>query len=284
MAMATGLRTLSIAAVVVLAVGAAASAQPASGWTYAAFMKAYEESGRTTTLTEAGFARIQERKARALKTIEAYLEERFGRADPLVMKAFAEVPREYFHYNYGTGRAFPEAAYEDNAKPWVIGLGSVLSDYLGQAYMTQLAGLTPASVVLEVGTGSGFQAAIFSRMARRVYSIEIIEPLGKQVAKIFRPLGYTNVDTKVGDGYFGWPEVSGGFDVIMFTCAAQYVPPGLFGQLRPGGRLIVPIGQPFKRGQFLYVYTKDAQSKIHSRKDVGVFFVPMTGEIMKHRQ
>jgi protein-L-isoaspartate(D-aspartate) O-methyltransferase len=235
------------------------------------------------TLTEAEFARVQERKRHALQTIEHYLKSRFGYADPLVMRAFAEVPREYFHFNYATGRAFPELAYEEEAKPWAIGFGSALSDYLGQAYMTQLARVTPDSVVLEIGTGSGFQAAVFSRMAKQVYSIEIIEPLGKAVSRIFRPLGYGNVAIRVGDGYFGWPEVSDGFDVIMFTCAAQYVPQGLFGQLRPGGRLIVPIGQPFKRGQYLYVYTKDDQGKIHSRKDVGVFFVPMIGEIMRRR-
>lgn len=257
---------------------------PAPTWTYAAFARAYEQSGRKTALTEAGFARIQERKRRALKVIEGYLKTKFGEADPRVIQAFAEVPREFFHYDYGARRAFPEVAYEDDAKPWAIGYGSALSDYLGQAYMTQLAKVSPESVVLEIGTGSGFQASVLSRMARQAYTIEIIEPLGKAVAHIFRPLGYLNVETKVGDGFFGWPEVSGGFDMIMFTAAAPYVPPALFNQLKPGGRLIVPIGQPFKRGQFLYVFTKDAQGKIHSRKDVGVYFVPMTGQIMKRRQ
>ncbi len=253
-------------------------------WTFATFTKAYEESGRKTALTETGFTRVQERKERALTVIEDYLKTKFGQADPLVMKAFTDVPREYFHFNYSTGRATPEVAYEENAKPWAIGYGSALSDYLGQAYMTQLAKVSPDHIVLEIGTGSGFQVAILSRIARQAYSIEIIEPLGKAVARIFRPLGYHNVATKVGDGYFGWPEVKGGFDLIMFTASAQYVPSPLFTQLKPGGRLIVPIGQPFKRGQYLYVYTKDEQGKIHSRKDVGVFFVPMTGEIMRRRQ
>jgi protein-L-isoaspartate(D-aspartate) O-methyltransferase len=118
-------------------------------------------------------------------------------------------------------------------------------------------------------------------MVSKAYSIEIIEPLGQAVGKIFAPLGYTNIQSRVGDGYFGWPEVDGGFDIIIVTCAAQYAPPDLFKQLKPGGRMIIPIGQPFKRGQVLYVYTKDADGKIHSRRDVGVFFIPMTGTMMK---
>jgi protein-L-isoaspartate(D-aspartate) O-methyltransferase len=143
--------------------------------------------------------------------------------------------------------------------------------------MTQLAKPTADSVVLEVGTGSGYQVSILSRIVKKAYSIEIIEPLGQGVAKIFKPLGYDNVETRVGDGYFGWPEVKGGFDIIIVTCAAQYVPPALIEQLKPGGRMIIPIGQPFKKGQFLYVYTKNAEGKVTSRKDVGVYFIPMTG-------
>ena len=117
-------------------------------------------------------------------------------------------------------------------------------------------------------------------MRQKSYSIEIIEPLGRAVGKIFAPLGYTNIETRVGDGYFGWPEVKDGFDVIIVTCAAQYAPPDLFKQLKPGGRMLIPIGQPFKRGQILYVYTKDEDGKVRSRKDVGVFFIPMTGAMM----
>jgi protein-L-isoaspartate(D-aspartate) O-methyltransferase len=147
--------------------------------------------------------------------------------------------------------------------------------------MTQIAKPGPDDVTLEIGTGSGFQSALLSRIVKRAYSIEIIEPLGKAVGKIFAPLGYDNVETRVGDGYYGWPEVKDGFDIIIVTCAAQYAPPELFKQLKPGGRMIIPIGQPFKRGQVLYVYTKDAEGKVHSRRDVGVFFIPMTGAMMK---
>ena len=103
----------------------------------------------------------------------------------------------------------------------------------------------------------------------------------RRSGKIFSPLGYDNVHTSVGDGYYGWPEVSSGFDIIMVTCAAEYAPPELFKQMKPGGKMIIPIGQPFKRGQVLYIYTKDEDGKIHSRRDVGVFFIPMTGAIQK---
>jgi len=240
------------------------------------------ESGRPVDLTEAQFDAIQARKPAALARIEAYLKGHLGAADPAVMQAFRAVPREYFHYIYSEHRATPGDAYEADPKPWALGYGSALSDYLGQAYMTQVCKPTPADVTLEIGTGSGFQSALLSRIVSRAYTIEIIEPLGRAVGKIFAPLGYGNVSSRVGDGYYGWPEVAGGFDVIIVTCAAQYAPPDLFKQLKPNGRLVIPIGQPFKRGQVLYIYTKDESGKIHSRRDIGVFFIPMTGAMMKH--
>jgi protein-L-isoaspartate(D-aspartate) O-methyltransferase len=258
-----------------------ARASAAEPWTRQAYVDAMAKSGRPVNQTEAQFEAIQKRKPAALKRIESYLKDRLGSADPAVMAAFQAVPREYFHYVYDSHQATPGDAYEDNPKPWALGYGSALSDYLGQAYMTQVAHPKPDDVTLEIGTGSGFQSALLSRIVKHAYSIEIIEPLGKAVAKIFAPLGYDNIETRVGDGYYGWPEVAGGFDIIIVTCAAQYAPPELFKQLKPGGRLLIPIGQPFKRGQFLYVYTKDDEGKIHSRKDVGVFFIPMTGAMMK---
>ena len=250
---------------------------PTRPWTYEAFSEAMTASRRQPTISEAQFAQIQARKPAALARIKTYLEGRFGQADANVLKAFESVPRDYFHYAYAQASSTAFQAYEENPKPWAIGHGSVLSDYLGQAYMTQLAAPKPTDVTLEIGTGSGFQSSLLSRIVRDAYTIEIIEPIGRQVGQIFAPLGYDNVHGKVGDGYFGWPEVEGGFDTIMLTCVAQYAPPELFRQLKPGGKLIIPIGQPFRRGQVLYVYTKDAEGRVHSRRDVGVFFIPMTG-------
>ncbi len=262
---------------------AAPSVIPASraGWTRDAYEAAMAASDRPTRLSEIAFRAIQARKAVTINRIDRYLATHFGQADPSVIAAFQAVPREYYHYLYAEHRATPELAYEDNPKPWPLGYGSVLSDYLGQAYMTQLAKPGPNDVTLEIGTGSGFQSSLLSRIVKRAYSIEIIEPIGRAVGKIFAPLGYDNIESRVGDGYYGWPEVKDGFDIIIVTCVAQYAPPELFRQLKPGGRLIIPIGQPFKRGQILYVYRKDETGKVHSRRDVGVFFIPMTGAMSK---
>ncbi len=254
----------------------------APAWTREAFQEAMAKSGRPIEQTQAQFDAIQARKPAAMKRIESYLKEKFGAADPAVLAAFQTVPREYYHYVYSERRAFPGEAYEENPKPWPLGYGSALSDYLGQAYMTQIAKPKPTDITLEIGTGSGFQSSLLSRIVKQSYSIEIIEPLGRAVSKIFAPLGYDNIETRVGDGYFGWPEVQGGFDIIIVTCAAQYAPPDLFKQLKPGGRMIIPIGQPYKRGQVLFIYTKDEDGKVHSRRDVGVFFIPMTGAMMKN--
>ncbi|HEY6430365.1 MAG TPA: protein-L-isoaspartate O-methyltransferase [Acetobacteraceae bacterium] len=269
-------------------IGAAASVSFAGmagaetgAWDRATYEAAMRASGRPVSLTDAQFAAIQARKPAAMKRIEGYLRDRLHTPDPAVMAAFQAVPREYFHYIYSEHRATPGDAYESEPKPWAIGYGSALSDYLGQAYMTQIAAPKPGMTTLEIGTGSGFQSALLSRIVGEAYSIEIIEPLGRAVGRIFSPLGYGNVHTKVGDGYYGWPEVEGGFDIIMVTCAAEYAPPELFKQMKPGGRMIIPIGQPFKRGQVLYIYTKDDSGKVHSRRDMGVFFIPMTGAIQK---
>jgi protein-L-isoaspartate(D-aspartate) O-methyltransferase len=250
-------------------------------WDKAAFETAMAASGRPVSLTDEQFAAIQARKPAAMKAIADYLTQRLGKPDPLVLAAFEALPREYYHYNYQERRSTCGDAYDMPPKPWALGYGSALSDYLGQAYMTQIIAPKPGDVSLEIGTGSGFQSSLLSRIVSRAYSIEIIQPLGEAVKKIFAPLGYDNVTTRVGDGYYGWPEVQGGFDVIIVTCAAQYAPPALFEQLKPGGRMIIPIGQPFKQGQVFYVYHKDAAGKIHSRRDLGCFFIPMTGTMMK---
>jgi protein-L-isoaspartate(D-aspartate) O-methyltransferase len=250
-----------------------------AAWTLEAYLKAVSASGRSMPMDQATFDAVQARKAESLVAMRGYLKDKLLKPDERVIDAFASLPREYYHYNYLQKRSTAGQAYEKNAKPWALGYGSALSDYLGQAYMTQLCDPKPTDVALEIGTGSGFQASWLSRLVKEVYSIEIQKGVGEPVAKLFQPLGLSNVHRKVADGYFGWPEVQGGFDIILVTCAARILPPRLASQLKPGGRLILPVGQPFKRGQVLYIYTKDKAGKLHSRRDVGVFFVPMTGEL-----
>ena len=275
-------RPLLLGALGALAAPPAIHAQGAPAWNREAYLAAMRASGRETTMSEQTFAAIQARKPAAMRRIETYLKSRFNNeADPAVLRAFEALPREYFHWNYEGRSNGATNAYEADPKPWGLGFGSALSDYLGQAYMTQACQAKPEHVALEIGTGSGFQAALLSRIVSRQYSIEIINPLGTAVQRIFSPLGLSNVETRVGDGFFGWPEVQGGFDIIIVTCAAQYVPPALIQQLKPGGRLVIPIGQPFRRGQFLYIYTKDEDGRVRSRKDVGVYFIPMTGAMMQ---
>ena len=273
-------RPLLLGALGALAAPPMVRAQGSTAWTRDAYLAAMRASGRETTLAEPAFAAIQARKPVAMRRIETYLAQRFQQADPAVLRAFEALPREYFHWNYEARANQATNAYESDPKPWGLGFGSALSDYLGQAYMTQACQAKPEHVALEIGTGSGFQAALLSRIVAKQYSIEIINPLGTAVQRIFAPLGLSNVETRVGDGFFGWPEVEGGFDIIIVTCAAQYVPPALVQQLKPGGRLVIPIGQPFRRGQFLYIYTKDEDGRVRSRKDVGVYFIPMTGTMM----
>jgi protein-L-isoaspartate(D-aspartate) O-methyltransferase len=254
----------------------AVNAQDETSWTYEKYLDDFEESHRATRLTALEFSRLGDRKQAMLADIHRYLVRKFGYANLRVMKAFREVPREYFHYDYQMGTDFSKYAYEYPPRTWSLGLGSVLSDYEGQAYMAQLAKPDPNDRVLEVGTGSGFNIALLSRIVKEAYSIEIIKPLGQSVSQIFAPLGYTNVHTRVGDGYYGWKGV-GDFDIIMFTCVAQFVPPPLFKQLKPGGRIIIPIGQPFKHNQMLFVYHMDKRGRVHSKKYIPVFFIPMKG-------
>jgi protein-L-isoaspartate(D-aspartate) O-methyltransferase len=267
-------RRAVVAGLLMAPAAAMAAPQP---WTFEAFSTAMKASGRRQVITAEQWRATVARKPRMLGTIQFVLSHHFSKADPEVMRAFTEVPREYFHYYYDEKSDFAASAYEDESKPWRIGFGSALSDYRGQAYMTQICQPKAGERALEIGTGSGFQISILSRIVERAYSIEIVEPLGKAVAEIFKPLGYGNIETRVGDGYFGWPEVEGGFDIVIVTCVAQHVPPALLEQLKPGGRMVIPMGQPFKREQFLYVFTKDEDGKVSSRKDLGVYFIPMTG-------
>lgn len=194
--------------------------------------------------------------------------------DPNVIAAMRTVPRHAFVRRSDLGRA-----YADHPLP--IGLGQTISQPFIVAYMTEVLKLDPNSKVLEVGTGSGYQAAVCAEIAQEVYTIEILEKLAKSAKERLKKLGYHNVFVKAADGYFGWEE-KGPFDAIIVTCAAGFVPPPLVEQLKPGGRMILPRGSPYG-SQWLVLVTKDKQGRLSSRRLMGVRFVPMTGRIMKSK-
>jgi protein-L-isoaspartate(D-aspartate) O-methyltransferase len=191
-----------------------------------------------------------------------------ARLDRDVLAVMAKVPRHAF-----VPASQLRHAYEN--RPLAIGHGQTISQPYIVALMTTLARPRRDSVVLEIGTGSGYQAAVLAEMVDRVYSIEIIEPLGKQAALRLRALGYDNVHTRIGDGYYGWPQ-AGPFDAIVVTAAASSVPPPLLAQLKPGGRMVIPVGSSFFT-QTLMLVEKDAAGRVRTRQVLPVRFVPLTG-------
>ncbi|HFD81599.1 MAG TPA: protein-L-isoaspartate(D-aspartate) O-methyltransferase [Gammaproteobacteria bacterium] len=202
-----------------------------------------------------------------LRETSAYLERR--EFDARVMDAMARVPRHLF--------VPPERrsqAYEN--RPLPIGYGQTISQPYIVALMTDLLGLKPGDRVLEIGTGSGYQAALLAELTDQVYSMEIIEPLAQRARKVLDRLGYHRVRTRVGDGYYGWPEQAP-FDAIIVTAAADHVPPPLVAQLKPGGRMLIPVGSRFMAQQ-LVVVTRNEDGSIHTRQILPVRFVPLTGE------
>lgn len=195
-----------------------------------------------------------------------------GVRDPNVLKAMRIVPR---HALIRSGEQ--RYAYADHPLP--IGQDQTISQPYIVAFMTEALELEPNSRVLEIGTGSGYQAAVCAEIARDVYTIEIIEELAKSAEKRLKKLGYKNVFVKAGDGYFGWEE-KGPYDAIIGTAAAGRVPPPLLEQLKPGGRMILPVEGRF-RFQHLVLITKDDKGNLHKKNVMPVRFVPMTGEVTK---
>ncbi len=161
-------------------------------------------------------------------------------------------------------------------RPLPIGHGQTISQPYIVALMTDLLAVDADSVVLEVGTGSGYQAAVLAGLVNRVYTLEIIAPLGEQAADRLARLGYDNVESRVADGYYGWQEHAP-FDGIMVTAAAEHVPPPLVKQLKRGGRMLIPVGGRFLT-QYLMVVEKDEAGKVTTRQILPVRFVPLTGE------
>lgn len=189
--------------------------------------------------------------------------------DARVIDALRKVPRHEFVPD--NQRPY---AYEN--RPLPIGHGQTISQPYIVAVMTDLLKPQKTDRVLEIGTGSGYQAAMLAELVDSVYSIEIIEPLGDQAAKNLKQTGYGAVHTRIGDGYYGW-ETEAPFDAIVVTAAASHVPPPLIKQLKPGGRMIIPVGAPFMM-QYLVLVTKDADEKITTQQMLPVSFVPLTGK------
>jgi len=196
-----------------------------------------------------------------------------GVRDPLVLKVMSEVPRHLF-----VPVDVVDRAYEDYPLP--IGEGQTISQPYIVALMTECLALKGGENVLEVGTGSGYQAAVLGRIAGSVFTIEIDGTLARRAATTLERLGFENVHVRAGDGFFGWPEEAP-FDAMIVTAAAPEIPPALFAQLAEGGRLVIPLGdaQTYQR---LTVVTKRA-GKPHIEQVLDVRFVPMTGEILKKK-
>lgn len=191
--------------------------------------------------------------------------------DPKVLEIMGKVPRHLF-----VEPSLRSKAYADYPLP--IGEGQTISQPYIVALMTQILKIQPGERVLEIGTGSGYQAAVLAELTDQVYTIEIMEALTQQAAQHLKQLGYDKVKVKYGDGYFGWEEAAP-FDAIIVTCAANHIPPPLIKQLKEGGRLIIPLGST------TYFQTLTLLTKKMGKPDIqhllGVAFVPMTGEALK---
>jgi protein-L-isoaspartate(D-aspartate) O-methyltransferase len=197
-----------------------------------------------------------------------------GISQPRVLEAMQSVPRHRF-----VPEDLVDSAYKDNPMP--IGEGQTISQPYIVALMTEVLNLTPADRVLEIGTGSGYQAAVLSALAAEVYTIEIKQKLYQSANNILNKLNYKNTNCRHGDGYFGWPEAAP-FDAIMITAAVDHIPPPLVSQLKEGGRLVLPLGSPFGY-QNLVLVTKQAKD-VSVRQIIGVLFVPMTGHAMEKKR
>jgi protein-L-isoaspartate(D-aspartate) O-methyltransferase len=188
--------------------------------------------------------------------------------DQRVLEVLRTVPRHAFVPE-------DEQAHAYENRPLPIGYGQSISQPYIVALMTDLLNVRPTDRVLEIGTGSGYQAAVLAGLAERVCSIEIVPQLGERARATLQRLGYRNVEVRIGDGYYGWEEQAP-FDAIIVTAAASHVPPPLVRQLRPGGRMIIPLGSRFLVQELLLV-EKSAAGEITTRQILPVRFVPLTG-------
>jgi protein-L-isoaspartate(D-aspartate) O-methyltransferase len=210
-------------------------------------------------------------RARMVTTIEAHAKQAsttLGRnyIAPEVLKAVSAVPRHEFVPDRLRGDAYTD-------RPLPIGYGQTISQPFIVALMTDLLRVGPDDAVLEVGTGSGYQAAVLAHLARRVYTIEIVPGLADSAATRLQRLGYSNVVARTGDGYYGWEEAAP-FDSIIVTAAASQIPPPLIRQLKPQGRMVIPVGAPFAV-QYLVLVERDPDGRVKTRQLLPVRFVPL---------
>ena len=224
------------------------------------------ETGNACSCTDS--AELPETRQARERMVQEQMVAR-GIHDPQVLEALRKVPRHRF-----VPGEMRTSAYDDTPLP--IGLGQTISQPYMVAFMTEALELKPQDRVLEIGTGSGYQAAVLSLMAREVYSLEIIERLGKQAEARLKELGCENVRVRIGDGYRGWPEAAP-FDAIIVTAAPSDVPPALVAQLRPGGRMVIPVG----RGVQNLIRLRRTTNGLERESLMPVRFVPMVPEVEK---
>ena len=189
-----------------------------------------------------------------------------GIADKNTLKALEVVPRHLF-----VPEEYQDQAYDDGPLP--IGYGQTISQPYIVAYMTELLNVGPDDVVLEIGTGSGYQAAILSRIVKKVYTVEIVEELGLAAKERLKALNYDNVEVKIGDGYYGWEEHAP-YSGIIVTAASEYIPPPLIKQLKDKGRMIIPVGSPFSVQNLMLV--EKSGDKIRTKSLINKRLVPIT--------
>ena len=197
--------------------------------------------------------------------------ERRGISDRRVLAAMRNVPRHLFVPEKLRGRAY-------NDSPLPIGEGQTISQPYIVALMTQSLALAPDDRVLEIGTGSGYQAAILAEVAGRVFTVEIKEALYETASRILHSRNPEKVDTRLGDGYYGWPDQAP-FDAVMITAAVDHIPPPLIEQLKEGGRLILPLGNPFSYQNLVLVTRQNDDYTV--KQITGVLFVPLTGHALR---
>jgi protein-L-isoaspartate(D-aspartate) O-methyltransferase len=217
---------------------------------------------------EAKLALGDDAQAKSREAMVKYQLAAGGISDPQVLQAMAEVPRHEF-----VPLAMRPFAYADGPLP--IGHGQTISQPFIVAYMTQALELTKDDTVLEIGTGSGYQAAILAKLAKEVYTIEIVPQLAQSSKELLERLSFENVHVRLGDGYLGWPEKAP-FDAIIVTCAPDHVPQPLVDQLKEGGRMLIPVGGQGTIQQLVLLTKRDG--KILRENKLDVRFVPMTGK------